>query len=427
MTAPADTDTDTNADGPGIDPFVPWLPAPADPWSGGRPRLAVKDVVDVAGWPTGGGHPLLLAQAHPAERDATAVARLRAALGAAVVGKTHTDELAYSLGGTNAHYGAPANPAAPDRLTGGSSSGTASAVASGRADLGLGTDTAGSIRVPASFCGLFGFRPSHARAPRTGILPLAPSFDVPGLLTRDATLLAAAGRALLDPPTSPQPPTATTALLTPADLWSLVPGPTADALAAPLAALAALLSTGPDAAPLVPGSNAAAHWAAAREAFSTVQGAEAWAVHGPWVTRHRPAFGPGVTARLATAARLTAAQEASARVELADRLAPLRVALAHGAVLALPAAPGPAPRRGAGFPADPGRRAATLALTCLASGLGAPAVALPLASAEGAPLGLCLVAAPGRDEDLLDLAVRLAAASPATAAGTPRTGADARK
>ncbi len=135
-----------------IDPFVPW--GVASEGSGG-PRLAVKDVVDVEGLPTGAGHPDLLGE--PAERDAEAVSRLRAM--SVFVGKTHTDELAWSLGGTSQHYGAIENPVAPGRVCGGSSSGSAAAVAGGRADLGLGTDTAGSVRVPGSFCGLYGFPP----------------------------------------------------------------------------------------------------------------------------------------------------------------------------------------------------------------------------------------------------------------------------
>lgn len=215
---------------PLIDPFVPWLPAdtaPAEAPAAGTAdqdgpvalagaRLAVKDVIDVQGAPTGSGHPLLLAAAAPAPAHAAAVARLLSA-GARYAGKTHTDELAYSLGGTNAHYGTPANPAAPGRLTGGSSSGTAAAVAGGLADVGLGTDTAGSIRVPASYCGLYGLRPTHARADRRGIAPLAPSFDTPALLTRTLPLLTEAAAALLAG--TPREDRPVRRVLVPADLW----------------------------------------------------------------------------------------------------------------------------------------------------------------------------------------------------------------
>ena len=117
--------------------------------------------------------------------------------GASLEGKVHTDELAYSLNGENHFYGTPLNPRAPDRVPGGSSSGSASAVASGACDFALGTDTGGSVRVPASYCGLFGIRPSHGRIPLDGCMPLAPSFDTVGWFARDARLLERVGAVLL--------------------------------------------------------------------------------------------------------------------------------------------------------------------------------------------------------------------------------------
>ncbi|MFC1406982.1 MULTISPECIES: amidase family protein [Streptacidiphilus] len=362
-----------------IDPFVDWLPLRSAPQ--GVPRLAVKDVIDVAGLPTGCGHPDKLATARPAARDAECVQLLREA-GAFVVGKTHTDELAYSLGGTNAHYGAVANPAAPGRLTGGSSSGSAAAVAAGRADLGLGTDTAGSIRVPAAYCGLWSLRPTHARVSRSGIAPLAPSFDVPGLLTRDAETLAWGARALLaDTPSATRPLGRT---LAPANLWAQAE----DAIRETLAPL--VRSADHDDLSAFEG---------AREAFSTVQGAEAWAVHGPWIRSHRPTFGPGVGARLAAAARITAEAQAHARAALATHRDRLHRLLADGTVLALPAAPGAAPAFAPPELRGAPPRTATLALTCLASLAGLPAVTVP-----HGPGGLCLIAGPGHDEALLALA-----------------------
>ncbi|WP_405014768.1 amidase family protein [Kitasatospora sp. NBC_01539] len=413
-------------------PFVEWLPAPPDP-SPPDPappapdgplagvRLAVKDVVDVAGLPTGAGHPLRLLTHPPAERDAEAVARLRAA-GAAFVGKTHTDELAYSLGGTSAHYGAVPNPAAPDRVCGGSSSGTAAAVAAGAADLGLGTDTAGSVRVPASYCGLYGFRPTHRRAPRAGIVPLAPSFDVPGLLARDPAVLDAGLRVLLGTGPEQQHPRAprpVRRLLVPDDLWARAGDAVTAALAGPVAALAHLAPTDRRTfrAAASPG------WDRTREAFSTVQAAEAWAAHGAWITARQPEFGPGVGARFAAAAEVTADRAAQARTDLAADIAPLLELLHDGDLLLLPAAPGPAPLlTGGAAPAVPpaaDRRAATVLLTCLASAAGAPALCLPAVRLDGAPLGLCLVAAPGSDEHLLDL---LAALDPPTGAGPTGAG-----
>ncbi|QMU79606.1 amidase [Streptacidiphilus sp. PB12-B1b] len=400
-----------------IEPFVGWLrDAPVLPPTGDGPlrglRLAVKDVLDVAGLPTGAGHPDWLRAQGPALADAEAVARLRAA-GASVVGKTHTDELAYSLDGDNAHYGAPRNPAAPDRLCGGSSSGSASAVALGAADLGLGTDTAGSIRVPASYCGLFGFRPSHRGAPRAGIVPLAPSYDVPGLLARDAATLDAGLRALLGGPgeawlggVAPD----SDRLLVPDDLWSAVSSRVREALR-PLLDRFGTGMAAVDRTPWFgPGSDTG-RWQEVRTAFITVQAAEAWACHGEWIERARPRFGPGVAERFARAATVTPGQQQAARATVAEAARQLGERLAPGSVLALPTTPGPAAPVASGA-ADPGRRAATVALTCLASGAGAPAVSVPGTLLDGAPIGLCLVAAPGADEQLMALLARVVPGAP---------------
>src|SRR5215470_7728558 len=158
--------------------------------------FVVKDVVDVEGHVTSAGNPDWAARQTPAATSAPVVERLLRA-GAALVGKTVTDELAFSLEGENHHYGTPVNPRAPDRLPGGSSSGSAVAVAAGLADLGLGTDTGGSVRVPASFCGIYGYRPSHGRIPLDGVVPFAPSYDTVGLFARDAKCLQRAVHCLL--------------------------------------------------------------------------------------------------------------------------------------------------------------------------------------------------------------------------------------
>ncbi|HSS38685.1 MAG TPA: amidase family protein, partial [Polyangia bacterium] len=161
--------------------------------------FAAKDVFAVAGATACFGNPTWLATHRPASRTAPAVARLVGA-GATLVGLTITDELALSLTGENAHYGTPLNSRCPDRIPGGSSSGSASAVAGGHCDFALGTDTGGSVRVPAAHCGLYGFRPSHGAVPTEGVLPLAPRFDTVGWFARDARTLALVGDVLLDGP-----------------------------------------------------------------------------------------------------------------------------------------------------------------------------------------------------------------------------------
>lgn len=385
------------------DPFI----ALVDDASGPGPleglRLAVKDLFDLAGTPTGAGNPRWLETHVPPEEDAEAVARLRAA-GARVVGKTITDELAWSLNGSNFHYGVPENPAAPGRVPGGSSSGSASAVALGLADIGLGTDTGGSIRVPASYCGLWGLRPTHERVSLQGAVPLAPTFDTAGVLSRDAHTLRLAMQVLLEEPVEDHAPIRR--LLAPSDIWEEIAPATRAAVMPAVEALGLEVDTAPffddpqfglvhEAAPKVaPLENA-------RRAYATLQAWEAWQAHGAWIEASRPEFGPGVKARFANAAKLTSADVTRAQRVRSGVVALVRDRLPEGTALAIPAAPGPAPRIGE----EPDREA-IVRLTCIAGLAGAPGLALPAGLVEDLPVGLQLVATPGGDEVLLALADR---------------------
>lgn len=179
--------------------FVPGEVFDIAPSGAGRlsgARFAVKDLIDVLGSRTGGGNPDWRTAAPVAQAHAAAVEMLLAA-GASLVGKTVTDELAFSLEGENEHYGTPRNPRNAEWLPGGSSSGSAAAVAGGACDFALGTDTGGSVRVPAAFCGIYGFRPSHDAVSMHGVLPFAPSLDTLGWFARDAMTLQAVGDVLL--------------------------------------------------------------------------------------------------------------------------------------------------------------------------------------------------------------------------------------
>jgi amidase len=383
-----------------VDPFVDWLPDPpaSGPTGGtlrsgplGGLRLAVKDLVDVAGLPTGAGHPLWLATHAIPDRDAIAYARLTSA-GAVFVGKVHTDEFAYSMFGSNAHYGTPDNPRAPGHLPGGSSSGPAAAVAAGRADIGLGTDTAGSVRIPASWCGLYGLRPSHHRVSRAGIVPLAHSFDVPGPLCADLATLRLAATALLDGPVAGDPPRR---LVLPPDLWARADPAVRAALRPTVDRLRSRLRT--DDRPALPGR---LDYPAA---FAVVQGREFWRAHGEWITRERPDFGTGVVARVRAAATRTDGEVDAARPALAAARSALCDLLGTDGVLAVPSTPTPAPpREGLTDVADLRRR--LLALTTPASLAGLPALSLPAGTVHGRPVGLSLIGPPGADEHLVDLA-----------------------
>jgi Asp-tRNA(Asn)/Glu-tRNA(Gln) amidotransferase A subunit family amidase len=359
--------------------------------------VAVKDLFAVAGHPIGAGVPAWLAEQQPRTRSAPAVAALLAA-GAHVVGIARTDEFAYSLAGANAHYGTPPNPAAPGRLSGGSTSGPASAVALGQAAIGLGTDTAGSIRVPASYQGLVGLRSTHGAISIEDVLPLAPSFDTVGWVTRDVRTSQTVAQVLL-PPTAAAAPLRTLRL------------PTIEELAAPdvrdafRATIEHLAAQGKLALPQTQDLPAELleDWF---RAFRTVQAWQAWQAHGKWITRHPGALGQDVAARFAMASEADDAEAAAAGEVVAKARATLGDWLA-GSVVVIPAASGPAPSRTAPGEQMEAARAATLRMTCLAGLAGAPAVSLPLLRGEGYPVGVCLLGAPDTDHQLLALAAEL--------------------
>ena len=363
--------------------------------------VAVKDLIAVEGHPTGGGVPAYLAGQSARPVSAPAVTALRRA-GAHLTGIAQTDEFAYSIAGSNSHYGTAPNPAAPARLGGGSSSGPAAAVALGQAQVGLGTDTAGSIRVPAAYQGLVGFRPTHGAVPSDGVLPLAPSFDTVGWLTRDIATSAAVAAVLL-PAGDGTPPA-------PARVLRL---PLAERLAEPLTRdLFAGCVAAFEAAGTLPPARQAALTAATLEewfaAFRTVQAYEAWAAHGSWIEAHPGSLGADVAARFAAAATVSGDEAAAARTAVAAARDQLREWL-DGAILVLPTVPGPAPLRTAGPAEIDDVRGRTLRISCLSPIAGAPAISLPL-TGHDAPVGLCLIGAPGSDLALLSTAARLTAA-----------------
>jgi amidase len=361
--------------------------------------VTVKDVIDVAGVATGAGNPDWLALAPIPRVHAAAVTRLLDA-GATVFGKAITEEFAFSMRGVNMHYGIPRNPAAPGRVPGGSSSGSASAVALGITDLGLGTDTGGSIRVPASYCGVYGLRPTHGRVPTDGIIGLAPSFDTCGVLARSGELLRQAGLTLLGSAAEiePAPPSE---LVVASDLLALADPDAAASLRAAARGLArrlgcqvserALLDRPPE---------------VLAEAFRDRQMREIWAVHGPFVSEHRPRIAPDIAERFEMARALAEQgnhDHPSPSGQALDFIAARALArqtldtLPAGAVVVLPSAPG-----GATEPLEaPDTRSRLLALTCIAGLAGAPQVSLPLCRVAGLPLGLGLLARPGEDELLL--------------------------
>ena len=360
-------------------------------------RLAVKDIFDVAGLPVTCGNPDW-ARTHPAAAGTAPTVAALLHAGAGMVGKTRTVELAFGATGENVWHGTPQNPRVPDRFPGGSSCGSAAAVAAGLADVALGSDTGGSVRVPASYCGLYGIRPTLGAISLAGVMPLAPGLDTPGWFAATADLLARVGDVLLpgeagrlDGP-----------LLRVKEVWINARPDVAGALSGLLEALAPRLG------PALPVDLVPEGIPALYRAYRAIQGQEAWATHGAWITATRPDFGPGVAERFA-AARDQAPELAEAgRVVRRVLQARLRPLLAGGAVLVYPTSPCPAPLLTASAREQEDVREATIGVTAIAGLAGLPEVTLPAATVAvpggRAPIGLSLVGGPGRDRALLALA-----------------------
>ena len=389
--------------------FMPYPDVPV-PHAGSGPlsglTFAVKDLFDVAGYPTSGGQPLLLAMSGIKTRTAPTVQKLLDA-GARFVGKTLTDELAFSMNGQNAHFGSPLNGAAPDRITGGSSSGSASAVSNRMCDFALGTDTGGSVRAPASHNGLIGLRPSHGRVSLQGALDLSPSFDTCGWFARDAVTFGRVADVLLGADASPLPSSSSNParlrLLLPTEVWALLEPEVLAALEAPRARAETLFGSAQPAT-VVLDSFDAMYWH-----FRHLQGREAWMTDGDFIQRHAPPLGPGVRQRFEWAAQVSDAQVAAAQTFRVRYRALLLGLLGDDGVLLMPTMPDVAPLISADEGGLESYRNRAILMLCISGFAGLPQISLPLATRLGAPLGLSLVGPPGSDRSLVQMAQELMA------------------
>ncbi len=365
-------------------------------------KFAAKDIIDVAGHVTGCGNPDWLNTHSPADVTARCIQDLLD-VGANLVGKTVTEELATGLTGENIHYGTPLNVNALGRVSGGSSSGSAAAVAAGLVDFALGSDTGGSVRAPASFCGLYGLRPSHGRVSLESVMKLAPSFDTIGWFARSPELLRDVGRVLF---TNSNISSVPGHFLVASDIMNIVQEPIRVALMNSVKKVAKLL--GPAKSVIV--SNAEGlpgldSWVSITRA---IWGGESWEVHGDWIKKVKPIFGSGVASRFKARANVTSDELAVARIQRDAIAAHLSELLVNGNIIALPASPGIAPIIGGDDSDIDPFRECNEPIGCI-SGLGRlPQITIPLAELDGFPLGLGLAAGFGNDEMLLDLAVTLA-------------------
>jgi amidase len=381
--------------------FMPYPETPV-PQAGSGPlsglSFAVKDLFDVSGYPTGGGQPFVLAMSGIKQRTAPTVQKLLDA-GARFVGKTITDELAFSMNGQNAHFGSPINGAAPERITGGSSSGSASAVSNRLCDFALGTDTGGSVRGPANHCGLVGLRPTQGRISLQGALDLSPSFDTCGWFTRDVATSARVADVLLGEDAVPL--TEPVRLLRPTDIWALLAPEVVEAFAEPCARVEQVLGV---AAPstVVLDSLEAMYWH-----YRHIQGREAWSVDGALIERYQPPLGPGVAQRFAWAREIPDQKVAHAQAYRMRFRAHMVTLLGSDGVLLMPTMPDIAPLISDDEAGLDSYRNRALQMLCIAGLAGLPQLSLPLATRLGAPLGLSLVGPPGSDRGLVRLAERL--------------------
>jgi amidase len=363
--------------------------------SGGGPlaglTMAVKDVYDIAGHRTGNGNPVWL-ETHPAaDHTASSVQRLLDA-GARMVGKTHTDELAYSLNGENMHYGTPTNPKAPGRIPGGSSSGSAAAVAGGLVDFALGTDCGGSVRLPSSYCGIYGIRTSHGLIPADGIIPLAASFDTVGWFARTATLMRQVGDILL-PASAPSAPKS---LLIAADAFAAVDPTIVSVLQQGIAKVKAAFPTVREVNVY---TGDPAEWSAL---FRVLQGDEIREFHSDWIGRCQPSFGPGIRERFQWTRTIDPNDVTMAKPKremVAQHMAQL---LGGDALLCLPTAPGIAPKLNTTAQELEAFRARAFALLSVAGLARLPQINLPVGTLDGCPIGLSLIGPRGFDRGLLE-------------------------
>ncbi|MBX9758790.1 MAG: amidase [Beijerinckiaceae bacterium] len=357
--------------------------------------FAAKDLFDIAGRPTGAGNPTWL-ETHAAPERTSPIVETLLAAGATLVGKVITDEMAFSLQGDNMHYGAPVNAGAPDRVTGGSSSGSVAAAAARLVDFALGTDTGGSTRVPASYCGVWGLRPTHDLLSSQGIVPLHPAYDTPTWFAHDADTFVKVAEVLL-----PDAHYGPSAILRLDDARALADDVFEPPIQRVLEALTGMLGSAPR--PVTMGDEAGLHdW---RVAYATSGAFEGWAIHGDWITRCKPVFAPAIAARWRAASEVTAEAAAQARAQTQRIRARVRSIVSDNCVAVLPSAASLAPLRDADPATIDAIRLRTMAMTCIAGISGLPQVSMPFRTPDGTPVGISLMGPAGSDLQLVRLAV----------------------
>lgn len=358
--------------------------------------FAVKELYDVKGFVTGSGNLHWKSTHSVADKTAPAVEMLLNN-GATMLGKTISDEMAFSLDGENVHYGTALNPNCTNRIPGGSSSGSASAVAGGIVDFALGTDTAGSIRVPASYCGIYGYRPTHGLISTAGIHPLAPSFDVVGWFSKSLNILMQVGSVLLDLDLNVTSGEVAEIALPTIFIEQLKPETRKDFLkyteSLPYHVSMLDLEDG-----------------VFSELLDILRNIQWWELnyeHGDWIRENIDTFGEEIRGRLEQIHLITKNDVEKFRAKKSWYVDYLNSLLPHNRLFMFPTVHDIAPLKGRPIPERRAFRSHAMKSLCLATVAGLPQISMPILEYDSCPLGISLLGARGSDANVLKTAMRL--------------------
>ncbi len=355
--------------------------------------FAAKDVFKIRGSTFGNGHPDWLRTHEPDDFTSSTIQRLLDN-GADLVGKTVCDELCFSISGENWNYGSPINPHDPRRYTGGSSSGSGAATSGGLVDFALGSDCLGSVRVPASYTGVFGVRPTYDRVPSDGEAEYCPSMDVLGYMASDPEIFRTVSRTILgeDPH-----PVKLNKLVIAKDCFNAVNPQVYDDMKPAIEHIAANLSSVEEREISPDGLD---EWI---KVFQQVQGYEVWQSYGGWVRAHRPVLSRGPRERLAWASTVTLPEYNAGLAKMREISKHIRDMLANGEVLLMPTAASVAPLRTAPLEEINATRLQSTYLLCVSPLSGIPQMTLPMVMQDDLPLGLSLLSGFNTDLALANL------------------------
>ncbi|HQL91972.1 MAG TPA: amidase [Anaerolineaceae bacterium] len=359
--------------------------------------FAAKDVFKIRGSTFGNGHPDWLRTHEPDDFTSSTIQRLLDN-GADLVGKTVCDELCFSISGENWNYGSPLNPHDPRRFTGGSSSGSGAATSGGLVDFALGSDCLGSVRVPASYTGVFGVRPTYDRVPSDGEAEYCPSMDVFGYMASDPEVFRKVSKVILGE--DPEPVKLRKLIIAKDCFDAISPQVFAD-LKPAIDHIGANLSSVEEREISPDGLD---NWI---KVFQQVQGYEVWRSYGGWVRKYRPILSRGPRERLAWASTITLQEYNAGLVKMHEISRYVRDMLANGEVLVMPTAASVAPLRSAPLEEINATRLQSTYLLCVSPLSGVPQMTLPMVMADDLPLGLSLLSGFNTDLALANLSADL--------------------